>query len=89
MKLSQWAKKQGINYHTAFRWFKEGKIPQAHQYDTGTIIVNETNLVSSEDPILIEKEFKETITAYCNKLYGLKEGKVKIDKILEILGEDK
>lgn len=27
MKLSQWAKKQGITYRTAFQWFKDGKLP--------------------------------------------------------------
>lgn len=41
MKLSQWAKKQGIHYNTALKWFKAGKIPNAVQADTGTIIVND------------------------------------------------
>jgi putative resolvase len=27
MKLSTWAKKQGISYRTAWRWFKEGNLP--------------------------------------------------------------
>lgn len=42
MKLSQWAKNKGICYHTAFNWFHQGKIPNAYQMDTGTIIVEET-----------------------------------------------
>ena len=25
MKLSEWAKSQGINYQTAFLWFKKGR----------------------------------------------------------------
>lgn len=42
MKLSQWAKKQGINYKTAWMWFKEGKLPvPAIQTATGTILVQE------------------------------------------------
>lgn len=41
MKLSNWAKKQGISYRTAYNWFKTGRIPNAVQYDTGTILVNE------------------------------------------------
>jgi len=27
MKLSDWARKQGVSYITAWRWFKAGKLP--------------------------------------------------------------
>ena len=49
MKLSVWAKNQGINYKTAHRWFQEGKLPcRAEQMPTGTIIVYEdTNTTKS------------------------------------------
>jgi predicted site-specific integrase-resolvase len=40
MKLSQWAKQKGISYITAYRWFKAGKIPNAKQLESGTILVN-------------------------------------------------
>jgi len=40
MKLTAWAKEQGISYTTAYRWFKAGKIPNARQLDTGTILVD-------------------------------------------------
>ena len=40
MRLSQYAKKMGISYKTAFRWWKAGKL-DAYQLDTGTIIVRE------------------------------------------------
>ena len=40
MKLSEWAKQQGISYKTAWRWFNEGLLPvPAEQVATGTIIV--------------------------------------------------
>jgi putative resolvase len=40
MKLSDWAKSQGISYKTAWRWFDEGKLPvPAEQMATGTILV--------------------------------------------------
>lgn len=40
MKLSEWAKLQGISYKTAWRWFDEGKLPvPAEQMATGTILV--------------------------------------------------
>ena len=42
MKLSTWAKKQGISYKTAWRLWKTGKLPlPAEQLATGTIIVKE------------------------------------------------
>lgn len=42
MKLSVWAKTQGISYRTAWRWFKAGKLPvSAEQTKTGTILVKE------------------------------------------------
>ena len=40
MKLSQWAKLQGIKYHTAWLWVKRGKMPVPFlRTPTGTIIV--------------------------------------------------
>ena len=44
MKLSDWAKQNGINYQTAYRWYKAGKLPaSAYQADTGTIIITENS----------------------------------------------
>ena len=40
MKLSQYAKRQGISYRTALRWWKAGLI-KGYQATTGTIIVTE------------------------------------------------
>lgn len=40
MKLSQWAKRKGISYKTAYRMFKEGRLPiESEQLPTGTILV--------------------------------------------------
>ncbi len=47
MRLSQYAKKMGVSYRTAFRWWKAGKL-DAYQLDTGTIIVREPG--SSQAP---------------------------------------
>jgi putative resolvase len=42
MKLSDWARKQGVSYLTAWRWFKSGKLPvPARQLPSGTILVAE------------------------------------------------
>ena len=40
MKLSVYARRVGVSYRTAFRWFKSGKI-QGRQMDTGTILITE------------------------------------------------
>ena len=40
MKLSDWAKEDGISYITAYRWWKKGILPiPAEQIKTGTILV--------------------------------------------------
>jgi putative resolvase len=40
VKLSEWARQQGISYRTALRWFHGGMLPvEAEQVETGTIIV--------------------------------------------------
>lgn len=42
MKLSHWAKKQGISYQTAWRYWKTKQLPvAAKQLSTGTILVEE------------------------------------------------
>jgi putative resolvase len=42
MKLSHWAKQQGISYMAAWRMFSRGLLPSAYRLPTGTIIVSET-----------------------------------------------
>ena len=41
MKLSAWAKQQGLTYKTAWRMWRDGKLPiPAEQMPTGTVIVH-------------------------------------------------
>lgn len=41
MKLSVWAKEQGVSYRAALNWFHAGKLPvPARQLPTGTILVD-------------------------------------------------
>lgn len=42
MKLSEWAKQQGISYKTAWRWVNDGHMPSFERMATGTILVRET-----------------------------------------------
>lgn len=54
MKLSTYAKTLGLSYQTVWNWFKAGKIPNAYQLPTGTVIVPD-EITSSEhgDPVII------------------------------------
>lgn len=52
MKLADWARKQGIAYLTAYRWFRDGKLPvKAYQSDSGTIIVDDEDASTMELPM--------------------------------------
>ncbi len=53
MKLSEWAKLQGISYKTAWRWFDEGKLPvPAEQMATGTILVKIEEKTENKDCVV-------------------------------------
>lgn len=52
MKLSQYAKQQGISYRTALRWFRDGTI-QGYQARSGTIIVTEQEPVQTVHKVAI------------------------------------
>jgi predicted site-specific integrase-resolvase len=52
MKLSQYAKQQGISYRTALRWFRAGSI-RGYQAPTGTIIVTEGEAAPSVRPEMV------------------------------------
>ena len=46
MKLSDWAKKNGISYRTAHRWFQNGTLPvESEQVPSGTILVYENEKI--------------------------------------------
>jgi len=50
MKLADWARQEGIDYKTAYRWFKADKLPfPSTQISTGTILVHPLNKASSKD----------------------------------------
>jgi predicted site-specific integrase-resolvase len=54
MKLSNWARKQGIAYRTARLWFRTGKLPvRAYQTPTGTILVEEDSSIRATGKIVI------------------------------------
>ena len=80
MKLTDWAKHQGIGYRTAWNYFKAGKIPGAYRLNkTGAIIVPDpvsqsskqdfvityARVSSSENKVNLEKQ-SERLVSFCN-----------------------
>jgi predicted site-specific integrase-resolvase len=60
MKLSQWAKKLGISYRTAWRMYQKGQIPNAIKLPTGSIIVLEDEC---ENKSIVGEN--NTVAIYC------------------------
>ncbi len=58
MKLSDYAKKHGITYRTAFRWWQNGQI-KGFQKPSGTIIVTE-----GEEEALVAKKVVTPVVIY-------------------------
>jgi len=76
MKLSDYARKVGVTYKTAWKWFHAGKI-SGYQMDTGTIIITEdegpppeqkvavyVRVSSSENRDNLDRQ-AERLVAYC------------------------
>jgi putative resolvase len=49
MKLSQYARKLGVTYRTAWEMYKRGDIPKAYTLKSGTIIVPDESSENSND----------------------------------------
>lgn len=49
MKLSEWAKKHDYTYRGAYNVYRAGKIPNAKQLPTGTIIIDEQKTETKPD----------------------------------------
>lgn len=49
MKLSQYAKKIGVTYMTAYNHFNQGLIPNAYKLPNGTIIVEDSHNINKDE----------------------------------------
>ena len=72
MKLSQYAKQQGISYRTALRWFRDGTI-QGYQAPSGTIIVTEREPIQAVEKVAIyarvsSSEHRENLARQAERL---------------------
>ncbi|NEU71688.1 IS607 family transposase [Hassallia byssoidea VB512170] len=91
MKLSDYARKVGISYKTAHRWWKLGQL-KGYQLPTGTIIIDEEKPTSVEDRVCIytrvsSVEAKENLERQADRLteYAIVKG-YKIHKIYKEIG---
>ena len=57
MKLSTWAKQQGISYNTAWRMFNAKQIIGSYQLPTGTVIVPELKIEHKQEHIVPHYRF--------------------------------
>src|SRR5947207_15637638 len=78
MKLSPYARRAGVTYKTAWRWYKAGML-DAYQTPTGTIVVREEqNLTPTTGRIALyarvssadQKDDVAVITSMAARLYG-------------------
>ena len=63
MKLSEYAKKNSITYQTAWNHFKSGKIPNARQLQTGTVVIDENQQAHVNDYVIVYAR----VSSYENK----------------------
>lgn len=76
MKLSLWAKKNGVCYLTALTWFHAGNIPNAKQMDSGTILVD-------DEVAKVSKPERVCVYARISSRSRAKEIQYQIDRIVE------
>lgn len=87
MKLSQYAKKMGVTYQTAHKWFKNGQIEGAYQLSTGTIVVPDNKEETKRTKTVIYVRVrKQDHTAQVNRLvdFSLANGWVVDDIVKEV-----
>lgn len=79
MKLSKWAKKQGISYLTAWRWVDQNKMPcKWEKTPSGTIIVHE----QISDPTRLKTYTYSRVSSY-QKKEDLERQKQRCEKFCE------
>jgi predicted site-specific integrase-resolvase len=72
MKLSEWAKIQGISYRTAWNMFQSGLLPNAYQLPTKTIIIQENKNNNKEYNVVYTRvsssENKNNLDSQANRV---------------------
>lgn len=72
MKLSEYAKKNSITYQTAWSHFKQGKIPNARQLPSGTVVIDENSINKNEYVVVYARvsssENKDNLATQCERI---------------------
>ncbi|MFA5135624.1 MAG: IS607 family transposase [Patescibacteria group bacterium] len=92
MKLSTWAKRNGISYMTAYRMFKNNTLPiPAEQFATGTIIVHPVEPCQVENKIALygrvsSQDQSEDLTRQMERLrlFAAQKGLIVYKEVAEI-----
>jgi predicted site-specific integrase-resolvase len=74
MKLSEYARKVGVSYKTAWLWYKAGKL-KGYQMDTGTIIIDTDEKAHPIEKVVVYarvslSENRDNLTAQAERLVG-------------------
>ena len=92
MKLSEYARKLGVTYRTAWNWFKTGSIKGAYQLPSGTVIVPEESENSNNYGVILyartsSSQNKELLENQARRLeeYAMAKG-YKIKQIIKEFG---
>ena len=70
MKLSDYARKVGVTYKTAYRWYQAGRI-DGYQIDTGTMIIEDQRPVEEKVAVyarVSSRENRDNLTAQAERL---------------------
>ena len=90
MKLSDWARKNGIDYKTAYRMFRAGTFPRpTEQLPTRTILVHELPTITNNAVLyarVSSSDQKEDLKRQLQRLrdYAAKEGLYVVQEVTEI-----
>lgn len=70
MKLSEYAKKKGISYKTAYLHFTKDLIKDAYQSESGAIFVKEEDVSWKDELLALQREKIKILEEELNKLKG-------------------
>jgi len=82
IKLADWCKKNGINYLTGYRWFKNGKLPvNGYQTPSGTILVDDSDPFEKIEEVVAETGNDSAVTQLVKKAFDLSKSGAPIEDL--------
>jgi predicted site-specific integrase-resolvase len=84
VKLSHYAKQQGISYSTALRWWHQGVI-RDYQAPSGTITVETGGKQAKNRKEDLLHDLTSIVYSICARIYGQRRAKRKMEHVVEQL----